>query len=155
MWWCALTLGIPALYALILLWFHGRVGVADYDQFLVFDELQYWNANLFGLSKQWTPLLCGGLSAAGEPQIPFASLTMLSSYLLGPLPGIVAAIFVYLLLGWIGSYLYGGLWLSDNRQRALAASLYIGNGFFICRIAHGHIDFIPFLILPLALPTGR
>jgi hypothetical protein len=97
--------------------------------------------------------LCGGLSAAGEPQIPFASLTMLLSYLLDPLSGIVAAIGVYLILGWIGSYLYGGLWLTDKRQRALAASLYIGNGFFICRLAHGHIDFIPFLILPLALWT--
>jgi len=90
------------------------------------------------MAKQWTPLLCGGLSAAGEPQIPFASLTMLLSYALGPLPGIVTAIGVYLTLGWIGSYLYGGLWLNEPRQRALAASLYIGNGFFICRIAHGH-----------------
>ena len=151
LWWSALTFGIPALYALILLWFHGRVGVSDYDQFLVFDELQYWHANLFGMAKQWTPLLCGGLSAAGEPQIPFASLTMLLSYALGPLPGIVTATGVYLTLGWIGSYLYGGLWLNEPRQRALAASLYIGNGFFICRIAHGHIDFMPFLILPIAL----
>lgn len=103
------------------------------------------------MAKQWTPLLCGGLSTAGEPQVPFASLTMLLSYALGPLPGIVTAIGVYLTLGWIGSYLYGGLWLTDPRTRALAASLYIGNGFFICRLAHGHIDFIPFLILPMAL----
>jgi len=127
------------------------VGVADYDQFLVFDELQFWNANLFGLSKQWAPVLCSGVSLAAEPQVPFASLTMLLSYALGPLQGIVAAILVYLTLGWIGGYLYAGLWSTDNKQRALAASLFIGNGFFICRLAHGHIDLIPFLVLPLAL----
>jgi hypothetical protein len=136
---------------LILLWNSRRVGVADYDQFLVFDELQYWNANLFGASKQWAPVLCGGVSIAAEPQVPFASLSMLLSYVLGPLPGIVAAILIYLGLGWIGAYLYSGLWLTESRQRSLAASLFIGNGFFICRLAHGHIDFIPFLVLPLAL----
>jgi hypothetical protein len=36
-------------------------------------------------------------------------------------------------------------------QRLLAASLFIGNGFFICRIGYGHIDFAPFLILPSVL----
>ena len=66
--------------------------MADYDQFRVFDELQYWNANLFGAAKQWTPVMCGGLSIAGEPQVPFASLTMLLSYLPGPLFGILAGI---------------------------------------------------------------
>src|SRR5205814_3321805 len=76
---------------------------------------------------------------------------MLVSYVLGPLPGIVVSILIYLGLGWIGAYLYSGLWLTDSRQRSLAASLFIGNGFFICRLAHGHIDFIPFLILPLGL----
>jgi hypothetical protein len=29
--------------------------------------------------------------------------------------------------------------------------MFIGNGFFICRIAYGHMDFLPFLTLPLAL----
>ena len=150
-WWAAFTFGIPTVYALILVACSRRVGTSDYDQFLVFHELQYWNANLFGLAKQWSPLMCSGLSLAGEPQVPFASLTMLLGYLLGPLTGMVLGTLVYLGIGWVGGYLYSGLWFQQQRPRLLAASLFIGNGFFVCRIAHGHLDFIPFLGLPLAL----
>jgi len=152
-WWAAFTFAIPLVYGVILTLFSRRVGVADYDQFLVFHELQYWNATLFGLAKQWSPVMCAGMSLAGEPQVPFGSLTMLLSYLLGPLTGIVAGTLAYLVIGWLGGYLYSGLWLKERRPRLLAASLFIGNGFFICRIAHGHLDFIPFLALPLALWT--
>jgi hypothetical protein len=53
----------------------------------------------------------------------------------------------------VGGYLYSGLWFADRTRRALAASLFIGNGFFICRLVHGHLDFMPFLALPLALWT--
>ena len=150
-WSRAFIVAIPAAYALALVVFARRVGTTDYDQFLVFHELQYWNASLFGLAKQWTPVMCSGLSLAAEPQVPFASLPMLLGYALGPLPGIVVGNIVYFALGWIGAYLYCGLWFTERARRALAASLFIGNGFFICRLVHGHLDFIPFLALPLAL----
>jgi hypothetical protein len=150
-WSRAFTIAIPAVYALVLAVFAQRVGTADYDQFLVFHELQYWNSALFGLAKQWSPVMCSGLSLAGEPQVPFASLTMLLGYALGPLMGIVVGIATYLAMGWAGAYLYSGLWFPEPGRRALAASLFIGNGFFICRLAHGHVDFVPFLALPLAL----
>ena len=150
-WSRAFIVAIPAAYALALVVFARRVGTADYDQFLVFHELQYWNATLFGLAKQWTPVMCSGLSLAGEPQVPFASLPMLLGYALGPLAGIVVGNIVYFASGWIGAYLYCGLWFAERPRRALAASLFIGNGFFICRLVHGHLDFIPFLALPLAL----
>ena len=150
-WSRAFIVSIPVAYALALVVFARRVGTADYDQFLVFHELQYWNASLFSLAKQWTPVMCSGLSLAAEPQVPFASLPMLLGYALGPLPGIVVGNLVYFALGWIGAYLYSGLWFIERARRALAASLFIGNGFFICRLAHGHLDFIPFLALPLAL----
>jgi hypothetical protein len=152
-WYRAFIVAIPATYGVALVTFARRVGTSDYDQFLVFHELQYWNANLFGLAKQWTPVMCSGLSLAGEPQVPFASLSMLLGYALGPLPGIVIGNVVFLTVGWVGAYLYSGLWFSDKTQRALAGSLFIGNGFFICRLAHGHLDFLPFLALPLALWT--
>jgi hypothetical protein len=150
-WSLAFTLAIPAVYGLVLIVFSQRVGAHDYDQFLVFHELQYWNSSLFGLAKQWTPVMCSGLSLAGEPQVPFASLTMLLAYAIGPLPGMMLGIAIYLALGWAGGYLYSGLWFPQRQLRALAASLFIGNGFFICRLTHGHLDFVPFLALPLAL----
>jgi len=150
-WSRAFILVIPAIYLAALVIFADRIGPSDYDQFLVFHELQYWNATLFGPAKQWSPVMCSGLSLAGEPQVPFASLTMLLGYVLGPLKGIVAGVIAYLAVGWAGAYLYSGLWMQEREQRSLAASLFIGNGFFICRLAHGHLDFMPFLALPLAL----
>jgi hypothetical protein len=98
-WSLAFTLAIPGVYGLILASFAQRVGAHDYDQFLVFHELQYWNSALFGLAKQWSPVMCSGLSLAGEPQVPFASLTMLLAYAIGPLPGMMVGIAIYLVLG--------------------------------------------------------
>jgi hypothetical protein len=152
-WAYTFVLSIPAIYGLLLLAFWNRVGPRDYDQFLVFHRLQYWNASLFGLAKQWTPVMCSGLSLAAEPQVPFASLTMAVSYLLGPQAGLALGVAAYFVAGWVGTYLYSGLYLKESLQRALAASLFIGNGFFICRMAYGHVDFLPFLSLPLALWT--
>jgi hypothetical protein len=150
-WLRVLWVGVVVVYVTIIVASLPRAGRADYDQFLVFYELQYWNASLFGVVKQWTPVLCGGLSMAGEPQIPFASLNMLLAYALGPSYGPRLAILVYLAVGWAGMFLYAGLWLERPLARRLAASLFIGNGFFLARLCHGHLDLVPFLALPLAL----
>ncbi len=69
-WLSALSLGIVAVYALFYAIFLSQSGPKDGDQFLVFHSLQYWNASMFGMAKQWTPLMCSGLSMAGEPQVP-------------------------------------------------------------------------------------
>jgi hypothetical protein len=152
-WLRALTVGIVIAYVLFFALFWRQVGPDDSDQFLVFHTLQYWNSELFGLAKQWTPILCSGLSMAGEPQIPFMSLGMALSYVAGPLAGVKLELALYLLLGWVGAFLYAGLWLRLRPQRTLAAALFIGNGFFFCRLGLGHFDFAPFLILPLMLWT--
>src|SRR5262245_24546588 len=147
----AFVLGIPLVYLILLSLDWNRVGPRDLDQFLVFHQLQYWNHELFGFAKQWTPVLCSGLSLAGEPQIPLLSLSMMLGYVLGPLRGIELAVFIYLIWGWVGAYFYAGLYTRERTERLLAASLFIGNGFFVCRIGYGHIDFIPFLTLPFML----
>jgi hypothetical protein len=145
------VIGVAALYAIFFIIFFRQSGPRDGDQYLVFHSLQYWNAALFGIAKQWTPLMCSGLSLAGEPQVPFMSLSMALSYVWGPLWGVRLTTAAYLVAGWFGAHLYAGLWLRIRLQRALAASLFIGNGFFFCRLGFGHFDFIPFLILPLIL----
>src|ERR1700730_16004024 len=134
-WLSALSLGIVAVYALFYVVFLSQSGPKDGDQFLVFHSLQYWNASMFGMAKQWTPLMCSGLSMAGEPQVPFMSLSMALSYVWGPLWGVRSAIVIYMAIGWLGAFLYAGLWLKDIPQRTLAAALFIGNGFFFCRLA--------------------
>jgi hypothetical protein len=152
-WLRILTFAVLGVYALFFVHFFNRSGPGDSDQFLVFHRLQYWNHELFGFAKQWTPVMCSGLSMAGEPQIPFLSLSMALSYLLGPLWGVKGALVIYLALGWVGAWLYAGLWLRIRLQRSLAASLFVGNGFFFCRYGVGHFDFVPFLALPLMLWT--
>lgn len=152
-WLAVLTLSVLIVYALFFVLFFDRSGPSDSDQYLVFHRLQYWNAELFGLSKQWTPVMCSGVSMAGEPQIPFMSLGMALSYEVGPLWGVKSALVIYLGLGWSGALLYSGLWLRIPLQRCLAASLFVGNGFFVCRYGLGHFDFVPFLILPFMLWT--
>lgn len=150
-WLLALAIGIPLVYGILLALAWHKVGARDFDQFLVFHQLQNWNYRLFGFAKQWTPLLCSGLSLAGEPQVPVLSLSMLLGYAFGPLAGLDLAVLIYLAWGWIGAYLYAGLSTAVRAQRWLAASLFIGNGFFVCRIGYGHIDFVPFLTLPFML----
>jgi hypothetical protein len=150
-WLNALIAGVVGVYGLFFIIFFTQSGPKDGDQFLVFHTLQFWNTAMFGIAKQWTPLMCSGLSMAGEPQVPFMSLSMVLSYMLGPLSGIKLATVIYFVAGWVGAYLYAGLCVKDSAQRALAAALFIGNGFFFCRLGYGHIDFIPFLILPLML----
>jgi hypothetical protein len=147
----AFALGIPLVYAMLLALAWNKVGTRDFDQFFVFHQLQDWNYQQFGFAKQWTPLLCSGLSLAGEPQVPLLSLSMLLSYAFGPLVGLDLAIILYLAWGWIGACLYAGLYRTAPTQRWLAASLFIGNGFFVCRIGYGHMDFAPFLTLPFML----
>ncbi len=144
-------MGIAGFYFALFALFFNRVGLNDNDQFLMFHELQFWNARLFGFSKQWTPVLIGGISLAGDPQVPLLSLSMMLSYVLGPFYGLRVATALYFVAGWWGAWLYAGLALKRWEERALAASLFIGNGFFVCRLAHGHIDHIPFLTLPLVL----
>jgi hypothetical protein len=150
-WLYAYSIGIVLVYGLFFALFLRQSGPEDYDQFLVFHKLQYWNTALFGIAKQWSPLMCSGLSLAGEPQVPFMSLSMALSYLIEPARGLQVATFIYFLAGWTGALLYSGLWFPRNGQRVLAAALFVGNGFFVCRLGYGHIDFIPFLILPLVL----
>src|ERR1700737_1307183 len=150
-WLRVLSLGISAVYGVFFILFWNRSGPRDGDQFMVFHTLQYWNASMFGIAKQWTPLMCSGLSMAGETQNPLQSLSMALTYVVGPLWGVKSAIVIYMAIGWLGAFLYAGLWLKDIPQRTLAAALFIGNGFFFCRLAFGHFDFVPFLILPLML----
>jgi hypothetical protein len=150
-WSSAYALSILATYVALFVVFFRRVGRMDHDQFLVFHELQYWNASLFGSSRQWTPVMCGGLSTAADPQVPFASLGMALATVLGPFYGLRLATAAWFAVGWVGAFLYAGLGSRERVTRALAASLFIGNGFFVMRLQHGHLDLIPFLSLPLVL----
>src|SRR5258708_18938516 len=67
-WLSALSLGILAVYALFYAIFLSQSGPKDGDQFLVFHSLHYWNDSMFGMAKQWTPLMCSSLSMEADAQ---------------------------------------------------------------------------------------
>lgn len=150
-WLAGFIVGIPLLLAGLILVCFNRVWLNDNDQFLIFHEMQFWNARLFGLAKQWSPVMAGGLNMAADPQIPLFSLSMLLAYLFGPLYGMHLGELLYFVAGWAGMFCYTRTLGGSLRVRALAASLFIGNGFFICRLSYGHVDHIPFLMLPWLL----
>jgi len=103
-WLLGLSGGIVVAYLALFLSLLWKVGPVDQDQFLVFHELQSWNSSFFGIAKQWTPLMCGGLSLAGEPQVPFMSLSMMLAYLCGPFWALKVATALYFVVGWVGAY---------------------------------------------------
>ena len=150
-WIAAYALGIPLAYGALFAAFLFRVGGHDHDQILTFYQLQHWNLSLFGFTRQWSPVMCGGISLAADPHVPFASAGVLGSYLAGPFWGLRAAMVAYFAVGWLGAYLYAGLLSRLPLTRALAASLFIGNGFFFARYAEGHLEIMCFLALPAAL----
>ena len=149
-WLLALSGGIGLVYLTLFLTLLRKVGPTDQDQFLVFHELQYWNSSFFGMAKQWTPLMCGGLSLAAEPQVPFMSLSMILAYVAGPFWALKAATVLYFIAGWFGTYQYAGLWLGKPEPRSSPHPCSLVTGFSL-PVWYEPFQFHPFLTLPLLL----
>ena len=86
-WSAAFTWTIPVIYVAVLAAFAHRVSAPPTTTIPRLSRIAVLEFTLFGLAKQWSPVIVLGLSLAGEPQVPFGSLTMLLGYVLGPLTG--------------------------------------------------------------------
>ena len=151
----ALTLAIPAVYLLVFAVFALRKGDTDWDQMIALHRLSLWNSKLFGWEKHWNPLMSGGMSLAGDPQVPIFSPSMLLAHVMPTAAAIKAAALLFLAAGWIGTYLLAvELGLSAGTA-ALAASHCSGTGVSLSRLSHGHVDFLGTLTLPLWLYGAR
>ena len=62
LWLRGFWIAVLATYVLVFAVGLPRVGRKDHDQQIVFHEIQCWNQAYFGLDRQWTPVLCGGIS---------------------------------------------------------------------------------------------
>jgi hypothetical protein len=151
----ALTFGIPALYVLVLGAFLLRKGDTDWDQMLAFHQIELWNARMFGIEKQWNPLMAGGMSLAGDPQIPVLSPSILLARILPPAAALKAAVLLFVAIGWTGAFLLARRLGLDRPTSALAGSLFAGNGYILSHLSHGHIGFLGTLSLPLWLWASR
>ncbi len=147
----AFSLSVLGVYFGVMIVFWDRVGALDWDQFATFHLIQEWNYHLFGIVKHWNPLLGGGMSLGGDPQVPVASLSMLLGYLAGSVAGIKLAFLIWVCIGFFGAWLFSGLFSRNPAFRLLAAGLFIGNGFFITHTSHGHVDHFPVFGVPFFL----
>ena len=100
-----MTLAIPLIYAIVFGSFLFREGDSDWDQLLFFHELSLWNSKLYGIAKQWNPLMRGGMSLAGDPQVPIFSPSMVLAHAVDPAAAIKIASLLFLLLGGLGTWL--------------------------------------------------
>lgn len=146
-----LALAIPLLYVLILAVFVLRKGDTDWDQMTAFHQLSLWNSKMFGFEKHWNPLMSGGMSLAGDPQVPIFSPSMMLTHVLPAAAALKLAVLLFLAVGWAGAYLLAGQLGLAPQTAALAASLFAGNGYILSRLSHGHLDFLGTLTLPLWL----
>lgn len=140
-----------AAFILVQLAFINKVGRADWDQFVTLHLIQLWNRHYFGFVKLWNPLMGGGMSLGGDPQVPVFSVSMLIAYLTDPVTGIRVSVMLWSIFGFIGAYLFAGLFFPEKPVRWLAASLFAGNGFFITHISNGHIEHLPAFGIPFYL----
>lgn len=146
-----LTLAIPLVYLLVFGAFLFREGDSDWDQMLSFHELSLWNSKLYGYAKQWNPLMRGGMSLAGDPQIPILSPSMILAREIDPAAALKISAILFLLAGGAGTWLFARDLGLDPHTAALAASLFAGNGYIVSHLAKGHTVFLGTLGLPLWL----
>ena len=101
----ALTAAIPLIYVIVFAVFLVRTGDTDWDQILSFHELSLWNGKLAGPAKQWNPLMRGGMSLAGDPQVPIFSPSMILARVIDPAAAIKISCLLFLGLGALGAWL--------------------------------------------------
>jgi len=146
-----LTLGIPIAYLVTFGLFLFVTGDKDWDQMLTFQRVALWGLALSGGRKEWNPVMAGGMSLAGEPQMGVLSLSMLLSRLVSPVAALKLAACAFLAAGWAGTYALARRYRLSERTSALAASLFVGSGYVLARFANGHLKFDTALCLPLWL----
>ena len=157
-WWSpslALTIAVPAIYVLTCGLLLLRKGDNDWDQLLAFHLIERWNGQLSGLAKHWNPLMAGGMSLAGDPQVPVLSPSMLLARVLPLAAALKLSLLFFVGLGWTGTFLLARRLALDRATAALAASLFAGSGYIVSHLHHGHIGFLGTLTLPLWLWASR
>jgi hypothetical protein len=132
-----LAAAIPVLYLAVFGAFLLRTGDSDWDQILSFHELSLWNGQLQGVARQWNPLMRGGMSLAGDPQVPIFSLSMILARVIHPAAAIKIAALLFPAAGAPGiapgarPAVFRKPPRSPRRSSPAAASS--------CRASHGHV----------------
>ncbi len=132
----------------------------DYRYFIpnLLDNYLHYKNN--GLSIQWfTPSFGGGLPSFPTPQQIQFSLSALLTLLMSPWVATIVSTIIFALIGYFSIYYFITHSLSLNWQIGILGGLFFTfNGFFIERMAVGHLGFQTFpliatLVVVLVAPT--
>lgn len=125
----------------------------DYSYFVprLLDAFQYHQMN--GLQVQWyTPRFGGGLPVYGNPQDLQISLPQWLVFFTNPWTAILISFLIMINIGFVGCYYFLKRLLKLNWAASmLGALIFITNGFMIQHMAVGHLGYLLFPLLPLAV----
>lgn len=135
-------------------YFPNRNGALGHDYAYFFPHLldgYYWFLGNGVFKIPWfSPAFCGGLPQFANPQNMFYSVPQFLTFAVGPLFGVFITVVIFGWLGYIGLYLLLRNIFTINRSAsALAATLFLMNGFFFNRMVIGHLAFHAFMLTPL------
>jgi hypothetical protein len=128
------------------------VGI-DYRLFLsrLIDTQLHYKVNGFGI--QWyTPSFGGGVPAYPNPLQMQFSLTQLLTWFTNPWNAVLISCIIYAAIGFLAAFYFMRDLLGLRPLSAiLGAVFFIANGFYIERVAIGHVNFItfPLIIVPV------
>jgi hypothetical protein len=134
--WCLLAMA-STLVPFLLHW--GEIGVGDFDQFAVFQQIALWWYEVGTWQTTWNPFLCGGATLVGNPQIPLFHANMLWFATLGPVRGVGPALVTWMGFGFLGMWcLLRDLGIRKD-VAAWVGTAWIVQGFFVAQLGTMHI----------------
>lgn len=143
---------ICGVYLLSLGQYYPKVGM-DYKYFIprLIDSHLHYVTN--GLSIQWyTPSFGGGLPSYPNPQQIQFSLPQAFTLFMDPWRASLAAICVFIILGNLGAFNLANKRLGLSHHASLVVALFFTlNGFMLQHLGIGHLTFMGYLLLPLAI----
>lgn len=117
----------------------------------------FFRANGLWQLPWFNPGQCGGVPFFADLNVAYYSLPQFLSFIVDPLNAVRIAFAIFAAIGGLGMYALARSRFGASRAAAVtAAVLFLFNGFFVYRMAIGHITFHPVMLAPwlmfVALP---
>lgn len=156
-------IGVPATIGWLLIGIHyllfssffpnaqGKIGHDySYDFPMLLDGYSWFLENGLFSVPWFTPSFCGGMPLFPSPATFYFSIIQFTSFFFDPMSAMKIALLVFGAIGFWGFYfLLRRIFLTESWPALLGGALFLFNGFFVCRLIVGHIEFHGFMLVPL------
>jgi hypothetical protein len=152
-----LVLNLAVISLIVILFLNRSYPMVGHDYAYsipqMLDTTLHFRAN--GLSIQWyTPSFGGGVPAFPDPNNSQFSLLEMLSLLVQPWQAVMVSVVIFIFVGGIASYYFFNRVLRLHWISSLLGTVFFtATGFYMERIACGHIFYQTFLLLPILLIT--